>query len=723
MWSEACTGHAVHNADLGRQRTVGEYVRTLCTVLSLVLVACTRPPEQRFSLHNVDVTGNAELADDEIEEKIASRETPRFLGLFPGVIYEHQAFNRFVLERDLQRVERLYRSRGYYEARARAARVFRDGEKVRVQIVVEEGEPVLVRRVDVHGLQGVAPELAAAVLSEAQSQLPLGEPLEETRFDAAERALAITLADRGYARVEVQKRAEVDLPSRSASIGFWVKPGELCEFGAVTIEGAEGLPMDTLQRTFGILPGELYSRAELDDAKQALLDLGAFSSVNVKPDLEHAQSSIGARTRIPLRVTVERSKLRSLRFGGGFQLDTIKSDLHLSAGWEDQNFFGGLRSILVEAVPGAVIYPTRVPTFETPERLLAQGRLRTEFRQPGVFEKRTNGLIKAQLSVAPSLLSSRRDRAAPILGYRDYRASVGVDRSFRAFYAYLSQNLQMNVPFAYTGELAPGLESALIGYPALLATLDLRDNRMAPRSGFFGAFQIEAAGVFGDAHDVKLLPEVRGYVPLSRRTTVALRGALGLLFARNYGSTVQPNAMSRSSGLTGTNEEVQRAWVRDLQLMFFRGLFAGGAGSNRGYGPREIGPHGVVPYYIPGQAAQTLEASCAPGESDVACDLPLGGFTLWEASAEVRHPLLGPLSGALFVDMADVSPSAMSFRWRPHLSVGLGLRYGTPVGPIRLDVGYRVPGLQAPAGAPDEGSPGRLFSLPMAASFGIGEPF
>jgi outer membrane protein insertion porin family/translocation and assembly module TamA len=51
------------------------------------------------------------------------------------------------------------------------------------------------------------------------------------------------------------------------------------------------------------------------------------------------------------------------------------------------------------------------------------------------------------------------------------------------------------------------------------------------------------------------------------------------------------------------------------------------------------------------------------------------------------------------------------------------LRYDTPVGPVRLDAGYRVPGMQAPANAPDEGTPGTLFSLPMAASFGIGEPF
>ena len=105
-------------------------------LLSWLGVACTRAPQQRFNLESVKVTGNSELDDEEIEEHIASRETPRFLGLFPGVIYDYETFNRFVLERDLQRVERLYRSRGYYQARARAAHVFRSGSKVRVEIVV-----------------------------------------------------------------------------------------------------------------------------------------------------------------------------------------------------------------------------------------------------------------------------------------------------------------------------------------------------------------------------------------------------------------------------------------------------------------------------------------------------------------------------------------------------------------------------------------------------------
>ena len=65
----------------------------------------------------------------------------------------------------------------------------------------------------------------------------------------------------------------------------------------------------------------------------------------------------------------------------------------------------------------------------------------------------------------------------------------------------------------------------------------------------------------------------------------------------------------------------------------------------------------------------------------------------------------------------------------PHLSCGLGARYDTPVGPVRLDIGYRIPGLQYPGqGQPsvdavEQGNIGTIFGVPMAVAFGIGESF
>ena len=127
-----------------------------------------------------------------------------------------------------------------------------------------------------------------------------------------------------------------------------------------------------------------------------------------------------------------------------------------------------------------------------------------------------------------------------------------------------------------------------------------------------------------------------------------------------------------------------------------------------------------MPFFSAGQTT----SECV--DSPARCELPLGGFTLWEASLELRFPISGPLTGAWFWDASDVSAASLDIRLNhPHLSCGGGLRYDTPVGPIRLDAGFRVPGAQFPAGARGESSrgPDLLFGTPMALSFGIGEAF
>jgi outer membrane protein insertion porin family/translocation and assembly module TamA len=289
--------------------------------------------------------------------------------------------------------------------------------------------------------------------------------------------------------------------------------------------------------------------------------------------------------------------------------------------------------------------------------------------------------------------------------------------------------VQINDPFTYKGPLDPALGTAIVSYPELFLRLDARDDRLAPRKGVYAATTLQLAGLGGDARDFKLQPEARAYIPLGGRYNVAVRGSIGLLFAGNYGDTIAENATLGTRNPDGTPRLDGNAVVRDVQLMFLRGLFAGGPGSNRGYALREIGPHGEVPFYNPGQTSEEDVGALCPlaGEDQPTnCDLPLGGFSLWEANAELRFPLLGDLRGALFADMADVSPYKLDFRFNhPHLSVGLGFRYGTPIGPVRLDIGYRVPGLQFPSSSKnrEEYVPNEILGVPIAVSFGIGEPF
>ena len=689
-----------------------------CALFALIcaalLVACTSVPPGRSAVDSVNLKGNDAIDSDDLREKLATAASPRFLGIFAGIVYDYNVFDRFVLDRDLQRIERYYRARGYYQARVRAGRVFFiSPHKVKVEIVIDEGRPTLVDRVDFHGLEGLPEAAAEEARGAARAVLSRQQVFEEQKFSDAEEALRNALANHGYAYVKVQRAADVDLPKNLVAVGYFVTLGPRARFGEVRISGLGEIPEAPVRRALAIVPGTPYSRRELDSAQRALLDLNVFSSVVIEPDITQGGEN-QEQPLVPINVRVEPAKLRALHVGGGVQVDSIQTDVHVLGGWENRNFLGGLRSLTFEVKPGVVLYPTRIPTLHAPERLLPEGRANAQFRQPGFLEARTGLFTRLDGSIAPVILAPDQT-TGPILGYRDGRVTAGLDRSYWKLYGALSHTVQVDSAFTYAGRLDPDLHLITISYPEAFVTLDLRDSKVHPHLGSYLSTDWQIAGVGGDARDVRTQDEARFYLPVTKRVTLAARGTVGLLFPSNYGDTLEAAA----HGADLSNERAH--WVRDIQLMFLRGFFSGGSGSNRGYALREIGPHGIVP-----QASSTLAKACDPNmpTGDSSCDLPLGGFTLWEASLELRFPVKGDLSGALFTDTSDVSDRKLDFRFnRPHLSVGLGLRYDTPVGPIRLDTGYRVPGMQAPADAVDEGVPAKTFGLPIAISFGIGEAF
>lgn len=690
----------------------------LLAFILFALIRCSPLPQNRRIVDALDFKGNNAVASDEIEKRLATRESPKFLWLFDGVLYDYELFDRYVLERDLQRIERYYRARGFYQARARAGRVFVKGvRKVRVEILIDEGPATTVSRVDIHGTERLPLELAEEA-KKALSPLAPGKRFEESVFEDTATNLASLLASKGYAHAKVNRAAQVDLPKSTVAVGFWIKPGVLAHYGKIRILGLSNIPEAPVRRALDLKEGDPYSRAELNEAERALLDLGIFSAVRIEADPEaRADPRV-----VPLNVVVQVSKLRNVHLGFGVQSDSLKTGAHLIGGWEDSNFLGGLRHLSIALRPGVILYPTRLPGLQAPTDVLPQGRLRVDFSQPGLIEARTNLIVGGDVSIYPVLLSTKLTPSAPLLGYRDTRARGSVERTLWRAYGALTHSVQRVTPFTYRGMLDADLDPVLIGYPELFTSLDLRDNAIHPRKGGFFANNLQLAGLtFGNARDIKVRPEARGYLPISRKVTLAGRAEFGFIFNNNYGQTTEANAQGERDNVTLTPLGVSRKqWVRDVQLSYLRGFFGGGPASNRGYAEGEIGPRGVVPFYNPGQSTQQISSACdnSPG----GCEVPLGGLSLWEASLELRFPLAGPLGGALFSDLGDVAARRFTLRWRPHFSVGIGLRYETPIGPVRLDVGYRVPGAQGPV-LQDEGRSNELFGAPMAVAFGIGEAF
>lgn len=722
-----------------------------CWALIVLCSACASIPKGQAATDAIHFKGNQELADGELKEKLATQETSKFLGIVQGVFFDYRIFNPFVLQEDLQRVERVYRARGFYKARARAGRIFYvKPDHVRVVIEVEEGPPAITRDFAIKGIEELPAADRKILETAVRPHIEEKRRFDEDEFLKAENVLLYELRSLGFAYAEVERSARVDIPGDFVLAEMKVKLAKKARYGEIEIRGLGDLPDKKVRKALALVPGETYSQRELDDAQQAALALGVFSSVRITPQVSR-EPGAEQPERVPLLVEVERIKLRTVRLGLGTQLDMIRTDLHGVASWKHQNFFGGMRTFEVELKPGVVFYPSLFSSAgssegetdgnttggsagnsggstgnesaaqeKRPLELLPFFRLRSELRQPGFIEGRTDAFIRGEYEMYPLLLSSEISKEAPIIGYREQRGSVGLSRSFgRKVFVSPSYTLQNSAPFAYSGDLDTELRPLLISHVELFGRLDTRDNIIAPTGGFAFSSSLQFAGgpFAGDVTDIRFAPDVRGYFPLGKRLILAARFGTGFLFPQNYGSTLGfPNGLAPPGADRAT-------WVRDTQISFFRGFFAGGPASNRGYAPRGIGPHGVVPFFIPDA---NIPAICDsdPEEDPGTCRLPIGGKTLWEASLELRFPVFDPLGGVVFCDAADVAPGEVTFRFdRPHLSCGVGARYGTPVGPLRFDVGYRIPGLQTLGDDSGEGIPPTFFGVPIALALSIGEAF
>jgi outer membrane protein assembly factor BamA len=723
---------------------------------------CSTLPAGRAAIDSVEIVGAHAVDPQDVLDKLASSDSPKFLGLMQGVAFDYSVYDPNVLQRDLARVERYYRGRGFFEAHVRVGRVFFDKpDHVRVRIVVDEGPPMANRSVQITGLEGLAEAAARDVRLAANGALPQGKRFDEDAYAKARTSITRALTDRGYAYAAVTADARADMSTHAIDYVFAVTPGIAAVFGKITFEGLDPdgtgpapqeIQEDVLRRTLHIREKARYSTADLESGQQALLDLGVFSSVNVIAGLSDPTSPV-----VSITVRVQVTKLRSLRLGFGGEFDAVKTDVHVLSGWQNRNFFGGLRDFSVDFTPGLVLFPTTVGNALPPTKGLGEERLRAQLRLPAFLEGRTSGFVRPEFNVFPLLVEANPSRNTPVVGFIEAKNSVGVDRRFgKHVVATAAYNFQYEKALRYVTVLGTqnGLPNDIVlSFPQLITSLDFRDDPVHTHAGFYATNDLQLAGgpFGGTATDVRIQPTVQGYVPIGKTVTFAVSASVGLLVplpntydGHTYGSSIQSLAKAGNE-LDGT----------DVEQMYFRGFFEGGPSSNRGFPLRQLAPHAVVPFITPSNAIvitqqQTKTVNCDPNNTMMAgqvdaqlCKTPVGGFTMWAATAELRFAFAGPLGAAVFCDAGDVSEKVADFRFDYlHLSCGAGVRYDTPIGPIRLDVGYRIQPLQR-VGFPDEAAAGDtskvydghrgdptfvappdLFNvIPVAIAFGIGEAF
>ncbi|MFW6051567.1 MAG: BamA/OMP85 family outer membrane protein [Myxococcota bacterium] len=712
---------------------------------------CADIPKDRYGVEAVRIRGMESLDERSLAGCLATKERDRLAinigrswnpecgdppfdasrahaGLWSWPWTEWPLYDRALFDRDLERIERWYKARGYYDARVLgveldppsaaesdriepeegepppcARRDDDEGCKLAIEIAVEEGQPVHVADVSVSGIEPLRAEVRRS-LREAML-LDVGDRWDEAFYDRSKRAMENALREASYACARVDGVVRVDPQAREARIEMKVQPGPPVRLGEIRIEGNEDLPAKPIRGAALLEEGDVYSESALDDAQRAIYNLGAFSAVRIEPQLtaqhcptrkpddangedeeeaeEEAQAVAGPRAeavRVPVVVTVTPG--RRIRFGVGagvqsgavrtaFQESDVRQwDVHLLAVFEHRNLFGGLRRLRIEERP-RLIFSDIFPKTTDPQ----PGNLAVvEFRQPAFLEPRTTLVATARWDLGPEPFGGRFNR-------HDVDARLGLERGFLDGHVFLSGGIHDNV-FRVTTSRLPSEDQGTRDYHLLFfeqyANLDLRDDPRRPTRGAFFSVGLQEAGyILPSSWDyVRITPEARAYVPLPLGLVLAFRFGVGAIFITDASEELIPSA-------------------QQLGPERYR-LRGGGPSSNRGF--------------VPGDLGEGIE----------------GGRRRWEASAELRVPLSESLGLAFFADFGDVS-FERTFRfdhWHP--SVGAGLRYNTVVGPLRLDVGYRVPKIQV-LGGPD---PDPRFEVdlgfvtfPGAVHLTIGESF
>jgi outer membrane protein insertion porin family/translocation and assembly module TamA len=717
----------------------------LVSCLATLLVACGSSIRER-TVSDVRLLETSPSAL-ETDDALAGLATAAPRTLF-WIERERDVYDANLVARDLERIERYYRAHGYYDVKVVAARVESVGEReVAIEVHVTPGPRVTVRSVKDD------PRVVLSTAAFTYTKIPkltVGQPFEERELDLMKARIEDGLREDGYAYVKVRTRATVDLTAHAADVELEVDPGKRARFGKVTIVGLQQVPERKVRALLSLHEGTQYSVTDQVEARRALEELDLFSRVEITPDLTNPNA-----TDVPLIVTLQEDKLRKLTLGGGTQIDSLQVEAHLRTGWEHKNFLGGARHFEISGKGGAVAFPNRLQTWDTlfraPTRYLPVAKVGVALGQPALFNGRTAGRISVDYSATPLLYAVDPDDFVPeeetIIGYHKPSFALGLRRTFWEQRITLepSYHLEAKIPFSYQGSLpqitdAAGsprkvLENVWVSYPRLFTLITSKPGdfwKDRHRRDFTLSFRnsVELAGLSingthyfgGSVSDLKLEPEVRATIPLngSRRTPtqpmndwiLATRLKVGFVLAPDYGGTLRKR------------DAVAQANSSDQQKLLFRAFYSGGSTSNRGYAPQAISPYGPVGFLIP-TGVNCNETS--EGYDPERCERPLGGFTLWEASAELRYLGLHPLGLVAFIDASDVTRDIGIINVKyPHVSVGPGVRYDSPVGLLRLDLGIRVPGWQAigESGLPDNGSHGKeLPSFPLAINLSLGEAF
>ena len=583
-----------------------------------------------------------------------------------------QPFDASRLASDVSTLEDLYRRRGFASVEVDAAVTpvvggLGDADiTLGIGIVVVEHAQTLVETVRVEGNSSVPePELLAGL------GLKAGAEFFATQLAVDRDTVQSKYANRGFLNATVEGSPVVSSDGRRADIVFRVREGPQIFVEHVLLVGNERTRAETIERELQIKAGDALGVDGVVETQRRLTALGLFRRTRI------TQLAHGDETRRDLLISVEEAPPTTVGYGGGFELGPAIQETGGVAVEELQfapraffeitrrNLFGKNRSVNLFA---------RIslrPQDDTTGYRFSEYRVLGTFREPRVFNTAADAFLTAVVE--------QQHRSSFNFARRGFNAELGrrVSSALNVSGSYQIQRTEV-----FDVKIKDPNEQAIVDrlFPQVLLSSfsgsmshDARNDQLNPTGGqlFSASGQLAARAIGSEVGFLKTYFTAQLFRPLPGSTGVVVAASSRL------GMSV---AFLRPDGVR-------------LELPASERFFAGGDTTVRGFALDQLG---------------TPEVIDANG-------FPLGGNAVVIFNAELRIPVIRSVGLVGFVDSGNVFKETRDLDLgRLRSTAGLGVRVQSPIGPIRVDVGFKL--------NRQEITPGRL-EPPNAWHISLGQAF
>jgi outer membrane protein insertion porin family len=590
-------------------------------------------------------------------------------------------FSQSLVRADSDSIKSLYLSNGFREVQVTTAvddNYHSKKGNLFVAFHVVEGPQTLVSSLEVEGNHALSTETLLAISGSTP-----GQPFSEAGVASDRNNILAMYYNEGFPEAHFHEEVSPGNDADHVRVVFHITEGNRVEVSKVLLTGYQYTRPGVIARQVQIVPGPLRE-GEVVETQRRLYNLGVFNRVTIAP-----QNPNGTDPEKVMVVDAEEGKRYTFTYGGGFEVQRLAGGSTNPSG------------TTIGASPRGIVELSRSNMFGRAETLSFKVRASTLQYRAVVSYTADNFLSQRKLSLQ---LTGFADKTQDVNTFTSVRYEFAVQlaqtpsKSTSLLYRYFFRRVD-----ASNLNIAPE-EIPLLSQPTLVsgfAVTYARDRRDNPADAKHGSFNTIDASIA-----LKSLGSAASFFRGSMQNSTYTSFGRAFVFARSVRFGVEQT-------LPGTLE---------VDVPLPERFFAGGGTSLRGFSLNQAGPR------------------------DMTTGFPIGGLALLAFNQEIRFPMKLPfignrLGGTLFYDAGNVytDVSHISFAWKPPANdnnlpyfshtIGFGVRYPTPVGPVRVDFGYQLnpPNYIGQVSQPVMGQPPpgtRIFALPhFQFFFNIGPVF